>query len=262
MCAPESQNKETPHVSPLRHWVHSPCIGPVVFISWGKPPYPILRKKSRGKKSPAAFGFRFHYVVSNDGRVTLSRVWLLKLKKEAREEFRAGLPFWASPPSRRPRKKKPQEHEAPISSSRGGWARRDCSVTLEASEPKVPARLFCAVAVIGRPPRPCRHTSVADRPKDWLAGSKRPPRSAPRCFFLSSPTRRTRLSRMGGTSLGQGYPGVGDRPVGMVKFVDSDPSGLPLKRKQVAQACVACRRRKVGSNTLRSAKRMIYLRTY
>ncbi|KAK7923609.1 hypothetical protein PG985_007680 [Apiospora marii] len=30
----------------------------------------------------------------------------------------------------------------------------------------------------------------------------------------------------------------------MVKFVDSDPSGLPLKRKQVAQACVACRRRK------------------
>ncbi|KAK6840848.1 hypothetical protein PG987_001708 [Apiospora arundinis] len=30
----------------------------------------------------------------------------------------------------------------------------------------------------------------------------------------------------------------------MVKFVDSDPSGLPLKRKQVAQACVPCRRRK------------------
>ncbi|KAK8087586.1 hypothetical protein PG997_002547 [Apiospora hydei] len=51
---------------------------------------------------------------------------------------------------------------------------------------------------------------------------------------------------MGSTNLGQGYPGAGDhRPVGMVKFVDSDPSGLPLKRKQVAQACVACRRRKV-----------------
>ncbi|KAK8043898.1 hypothetical protein PG994_012736 [Apiospora phragmitis] len=33
----------------------------------------------------------------------------------------------------------------------------------------------------------------------------------------------------------------------MVKFVDSDPSGLPLKRKQVAQACVPCRKRKVGS---------------
>ncbi|KAK8096189.1 hypothetical protein PG999_014211 [Apiospora kogelbergensis] len=48
---------------------------------------------------------------------------------------------------------------------------------------------------------------------------------------------------MGSTNSGQGYPGA-DRPVGVVKFVDSDPSGLPLKRKQVAQACVACRRRK------------------
>ncbi|KAI1344349.1 hypothetical protein F5Y15DRAFT_411194 [Xylariaceae sp. FL0016] len=30
----------------------------------------------------------------------------------------------------------------------------------------------------------------------------------------------------------------------MVKFVGSDPTGLPLKRKQVAQACARCRRRK------------------
>ncbi|KAI1170605.1 hypothetical protein F4777DRAFT_106786 [Nemania sp. FL0916] len=30
----------------------------------------------------------------------------------------------------------------------------------------------------------------------------------------------------------------------MVKFVESDPTGLPLKRKQVAQACERCRRRK------------------
>ncbi|KAH6653341.1 hypothetical protein BKA67DRAFT_569228 [Truncatella angustata] len=30
----------------------------------------------------------------------------------------------------------------------------------------------------------------------------------------------------------------------MVKFVDTDASGLPLKRKQVAQACTACRKRK------------------
>ncbi|ORY68210.1 uncharacterized protein BCR38DRAFT_334546 [Pseudomassariella vexata] len=30
----------------------------------------------------------------------------------------------------------------------------------------------------------------------------------------------------------------------MVKFVESDSSGLPLKRKQVSQACLSCRRRK------------------
>lgn len=31
----------------------------------------------------------------------------------------------------------------------------------------------------------------------------------------------------------------------MVKFVESDATGLPLKRKQVAQACISCRKRKV-----------------
>ena len=32
----------------------------------------------------------------------------------------------------------------------------------------------------------------------------------------------------------------------MLRFVDSDSAGLPLKRRQVTQACAACRRRKVG----------------
>lgn len=37
-------------------------------------------------------------------------------------------------------------------------------------------------------------------------------------------------------------------PARKVKFVASDPSrgGLPVKRKQVQQACAACRRKKVG----------------
>ena len=38
-----------------------------------------------------------------------------------------------------------------------------------------------------------------------------------------------------------------------VKFVASDPSrgGLPVKRKQVQQACVACRRKKVSRKPAR-----------